>query len=93
MKNKNKNKYKYRSKKNHFLNFKPFFNNKFKGINIPIFINDGKKMINLFSDKYSQFLTRIKGTVISSKEDLIKVLNKRPKSLTTRLKKLLYEII
>jgi hypothetical protein len=56
---------------------------KFKGIDI--IINDNKKLIKLFSDNYLQFLNRIKGTDIDSKNDLIKVLNRKPSSFLKRL--------
>jgi hypothetical protein len=59
-------------------------NNKYKDINI--IINDKKKMVKLFGDKYLQFLHRTKGTSINTKEDLIKILNRKPRSFLTRLK-------
>jgi hypothetical protein len=58
--------------------------NKYKDINI--IINDKKKMVKLFGDKYLQFLHRTKGTSINTKEDLIKILNRKPRSFLTRLK-------
>jgi Mitochondrial ribosomal protein (VAR1) len=60
---------------------------KYKGINITI--NDKKKMVKLFNDKYIQFLSRIKGTSINSKDDLIIVLNRKPRSFLKRLNSLI----
>jgi len=58
-------------------------NKRFKGVNITI--NDNKRLINLFEGKYQQFLFRHKGTEINSKEDLINLLNRKPRSFLTTL--------
>lgn len=58
-------------------------NRKFKGINI--MIDDNKKLIVLFEGKYQQFLNRNKGTEINNKEDIIKILNRKPRSFLTTL--------
>ena len=58
----------------------------YKSINITI--NDKKNMVKLFSDNYIQFISRIKGTSINSKESLIQILNRKPRSFRKRLNKL-----
>jgi len=58
----------------------------YKSINITI--NDNKKMVKLFSDNYIQFISRIKGTSINSKENLIQILNRKPRSFRKRLNNL-----
>jgi Mitochondrial ribosomal protein (VAR1) len=50
-----------------------------------LIINDNKFLSKAFRDNYSQFLSRIKGTLINSKDDIIKVLNRKPTSFLTRL--------
>jgi hypothetical protein len=59
------------------------WNKKFKGVNITI--NDNKRLIKLFEGKYQQFLFRHKGTEINSKEDIINLLNRKPRSFLTTL--------
>ena len=56
---------------------------RFKGVNI--IINDNKRLINLFEGKYQQFLFRHKGTEINNKEDIINLLNRKPRSFLTTL--------
>src|ERR1700728_658321 len=45
-------------------------------------------MVKLFSDNYIQFISRIKGTSINSKENLIQILNRKPRSFRKRLNNL-----
>jgi len=59
------------------------WNKRFKGVNI--IINDNKRLIKMFEGKYQQFLFRNKGTEISSKEDIINLLNRKPRSFLTTL--------
>lgn len=59
------------------------WNKRFKGVNITI--NDNKRLIKMFQDKYQQFLFRHKGTEINSKEDIINLLNRKPRSFLTTL--------
>ncbi len=62
---------------------KIIYNKKFKGLNINI--NDNKQLIGLFNGKYQQFLFRNKGTEINNKQDIINILNKKPRSFLTTL--------
>lgn len=50
-----------------------------------ITINDSKKMVTMFGGKYIQFLMRNKGSTIKSKNDLIVILNRKPRSFLNRL--------
>ncbi len=59
------------------------WNKRFKGVNITI--NDNKRLIKLFEGKYQQFLFRHKGTEINNKEDIINLLNRKPRSFLTTL--------
>jgi hypothetical protein len=59
------------------------YDKRFKGINITI--NDNKRLIKMFEGKYQQFLFRNKGTEINSKEDIINLLNRKPRSFLTTL--------
>lgn len=59
------------------------WNKKFKGVNITI--NDNKRLIKLFEGKYQQFLFKHKGTEINSKDDIINLLNRKPRSFLTTL--------
>jgi hypothetical protein len=52
---------------------------------VDLSINDNKRMINKFEGKFTQFLMRNKGSVINNKEDLITILNKKPRSFLDRL--------
>lgn len=57
---------------------------RYKGIQVSI--NDNKQLITLFADNYIKFLSRIRGTNINNKNDLIEVLNRKPRSFLTRLR-------
>jgi hypothetical protein len=54
-----------------------------------ITINDSKKMVTMFGGKYIQFLMRNKGSTIKSKNDLIVILNRKPRSFLNRLSSLI----
>jgi hypothetical protein len=57
-----------------------------QGLNkIDFNVNDNKKIVPMFEGKYSQFIMRTKGLSINSKDDLIKILNEKPRSFLYRL--------
>jgi hypothetical protein len=69
--------------KKRILEFKKNF--EFKKLNNDIIINDNKQTSKPFGDRYILFLLVNKGAKINTKDDLIYLLNKKPRSFLSRL--------
>lgn len=61
--------------------------NKFENINIEI--NDNKHMINTFEGQFTKFLLRNKGTTFNNKDELLIILNDKPRTFLIRLQLLI----
>lgn len=58
--------------------------NQFKNLNIAI--DDNKNWINLFGTNYDKFLLRNKGVTIENKDQLLQILNQKPRTLLSSLR-------
>lgn len=58
--------------------------NQFQNLNIAI--DDNKNWINLFGTNYDKFLLRNKGVTIENKDQLLQILNQKPRTLLSSLR-------
>jgi hypothetical protein len=64
--------------------------NKFESLNIEI--NDNKHMINTFEGQFTKFLLRNKGTTFNNKDELLIILNDKPRTFLIRLQLLINKL-
>ena len=64
--------------------------NKIESLNIEI--NDNKHMINTFEGQFTKFLLRNKGTTVNNKDELLIILNDKPRTFLIRLQLLINKL-